>query len=507
MYKILVVDDMTLIRKGIIKMIDWEKLNSMFAGEAENGRKAIELIKNVNPDIIIMDMRMPEMDGTALLKYISKNSPHIQTIVISGYDDFEYAQQAIKNGSIDYILKPVNSEELNNSIKKACEVIYKNNYYTGKNKLACEYFYQVFHGKDLNLKELLKYLDISELKKYKVNVAVIRHRANIAIEAEVLQNCLKQADNYKEAMTFSINPNEIIIIKYCEYRGETDIPELSVFLDIENFLINNLKDNRIIMGIGEMCIGFENVYNSYKTSYESLVYCILDEKNHIFNYSNTSLRNQYYINIEEYAPELLANVTSGNISGTAAIVNSLFDKIISKDNISLDCVILFVSDFCHILLKIDTNILDEIQNFLKKLRSAEYIFTFQSIENIKRVVFNLYSLKAKKYNDEQGGKVSIISNVINFIQKNYSSEIGLEEISKLYYINPSYLSKIFKQETEENISGYITKIRIEKAKVLLKTGNIKIPNIAQMTGFNDYIYFYKVFKKVTGMTPKEFKES
>ncbi|MBC7959294.1 MAG: response regulator, partial [Vallitaleaceae bacterium] len=119
MYKILIVDDNPLIRMGLMNMIQWDRFNARLCGEADNGSKAMEMVEKHQPNLVITDIKMPQKDGLYLLNEISQNYPHISTIVVSAYDEFEYAKQAICSGSLNYILKPIKAKELNDTIKKA----------------------------------------------------------------------------------------------------------------------------------------------------------------------------------------------------------------------------------------------------------------------------------------------------------------------------------------------------------------------------------------------------
>lgn len=505
MYKVLIVDDKSLIRKGLIKSIQWENLGVELAGEAENGNKAVQIIKDNSIDIVITDVRMPETDGISLLKYIRENNPHIQTVVISGYDDFQYAQQAIKNGSLDYILKPVDDDELNASIRKACDILLKNSNLENipdKEKRASENLYKLIHGMKVN-KEDLEYLDKIGLNRNLFCVAAERGWNGTSGISDIYHK-IKNNEGFDGLYLISDKKESLII--FCAVNTQdTGIFEAKIFNTLKSKISErDTRDEKSIIGIGKAFRGLDSLEECYDTAYEAMTYSLLDEENIIIKYSDISNKKMIKASLEKYENLLLISVTSGNIKEADSILDKIFDGVSREKDISIDSIRLIISDLCHILLRLDISLSNEISDFLKKINDSHYLLSFQSFKNIKQVLYNLFNFSTRKFIDEKGGKDSLIANVKNFIDKNYFNDVGLEEIARLFHISAPYLSKIFKQEMGVNISEYLTNIRIQKSIEILREGSIDTVKLAQMVGYSDYAYFYKVFKRVTGMTPREY---
>lgn len=504
MYKLLIVDDKALIRKGLIKSIQWEKLGVELAGEAENGSKALQIIKEKSVDIVITDIRMPEFDGISLLKYIRENDPRIQTVVISGYDDFKYAQQAIKNGSLDYILKPVDDDELNASIRKACDILSKNSNLGNipdKEKRISENLYKLIHGMKVD-KEDMEYLDQNGLNRNLFCIAAARGWNGIPGISDIYHK-IKNNEGFDELYLIG-DKKESLIVFCTENTQNTGIFEAKIFNSLKSKIFESGTTGvKSIIGIGKTCKGLDSLEECYDTAYEAMTYSLLDEEN-IIRYSEISNRKMIKASLEKYENLLLISVTSGNIKEVDTILDNIFDGISREKDISMDSIRLIISDLCHVLLRLDINLTNEISDFLKKINDSHYLLSFQSFKNIKQVLYNLFNFSTRKFIDEKGGKDSLIANVKNFIDKNYFNDVGLEEIARLFHISAPYLSKIFKQEMGVNISEYLTNIRIQKSIEILREGNIDTVKLAQMVGYSDYAYFYKVFKRVTGMTPREY---
>lgn len=506
--KILVVDDKTIIRKGLVKKIQWESLGCILAGEAENGTVALRMITELKPDIVITDIRMPECDGISLLKHIYSNNTHIQTIVISGYDDFEYAQQAIKNGCIDYILKPINAAELNKSIEKACNIIKMNEkakLLPGRTAQLSGYLYRIMHDMEIESESGFEQSDLDSIRNGYFCISVVRSFDSKNVPKDEFTKESFEDYNY----LFSVCDKKEQTIIFCiDIQTDCRFIENKIYGTINRLIFENKKeDTEIIVGIGKLVMGIEQLHSSYNAALEALSYSLLNREQYIFKYSAVIEKKQFIVPAEEYESRLLLNVTSGNIQAVNELLEAIFDKILSIKDISISSISLQMAALCHVLLRIDSEFLDEIQKFLAKINNPDYLLSFKSIVNMKQVILNLFQMTMYKLQDSRGGKKVLVKKVKELISKNYYNEINVEAISKLFFISVPYLSKIFKSETGENLNEYITNFRIEEAKKLLKNDNNSIPQIAQSVGFPDHVYFYKVFKKITGVTPGEFREN
>jgi two-component system, response regulator YesN len=488
-------------------MIKWDELNLKLIGEAEDGYKALEAIKSSKPDIVITDIRMPGCDGLQLLMTIQENYPFIQSIVISGYDDFKYAQKAMKYGSIEYILKPISPEELNNSIKKACNIINKKRKTINTDstdKRISEFLYKVVH--DLKNDDELIFDGFCDIN---VNTGIfcigtIRSQLRDN-DFDGLYHKVMGSRNFIKVLRIE-NENQFILV-FCG-RPETD---LKLF---ENMAFNALDDavsssfphkGMITVGLGQPCIGIGSIRTSYISALEALSYCLLIKESVILRYSQVMDRKAKKIDVFKYENELLLYISAGNIQGLKSLFNIIINEIFEKQEISLDSIKLTFSYLYNIILKVDTELHDVIKYNLEKLNNREKFLSCFSIERMKKDLFDLYLCAAEKFAYKKHEKSATVVRIKEFIDKNYHTDIGQDEIAKRFFINASYLSKLFKQETGENFNEYITKVRVENAKKMISSDNLRISDVAQAVGYSNLEYFYKVFKKSTGMTPKEFQ--
>lgn len=507
MYKILIVDDKFLIRKGIIKKIKWEELGVELVGEAEDGNEALKIIETKSPDIVITDMRMPESDGITLLNKIQQKSPWIKTIVISAYDDFEYARQAIKSGSIDYILKPIDSDELNSSIKKACGIIDKNrNTQETQNNdsKVKDYIYKLINGMTMNTTKGLDFFGCVDVINDFCCVAVLRNN-NIGNYTDSSAAKLEGSYGFKKIYSLG-DEKENIIVFFDKPTQNIDFIQTKIERTVENYVLKDLGECKgKIIGVGKVVTCISELVASYKEAKKALCYSIIDPDSKIFRYSESKDKVQIIIPIEEYEKELIINLTCGNVEKVKKILDIEWNKILSIQNIDMDSITIHMLNLCHILLKVNTRISDDIQKIINNFNNIDYLLSYRSINEINFELYKLYELTARKYIRESGGKQSVALSVKEFININYHNDIKLDEIAKLFHVSASYLSRVFKKEIGLNINEYITELRIEKAKQILRRGDVSINKLACMIGFSNHMYFHRVFKKLTGETPKEYQ--
>lgn len=503
MIRILLVDDEPIIREGLIKRIRWDELGVELAGEAGDGEEAMKMIREKHPDIVITDIQMPDSDGIRLLKKIHDEAVKVQCIVISGYDEFEYARHAFRYGCNDYILKPIDEVELNSAIKKVCDIIGSQK--QSEQEDISQSIYKLIHGAEDNWNTAPLCFDTIYLDKDTLfAVALWMSGELFQVQSEMEKQ--KSLGSFKDYFLIQGENIHAIIIVASE-NNELNMAENKVhrmFGKIMDQYPETFKHTAI--GIGKPCKGLENLKDSYKSALESLSYMLLEPGTGIFTYSYAAAKKNVLISLEQYESQLYANLISGNQEGVKGLLQDIFNKTLSNRDISINSITLLLARLCHILLKVDSGLSAEIQEFLKKITDYNYIIGLQSVPNMERMIENLFVLTSQKYMYMKGGKEALVQKVINYVHNYFNEDIRLESIAAIFHVSEPYLSKTFKQVSGQNLNEFITTVRIEEAKKILLEGRVNIQDITSLVGFTDSVYFYKVFKKVTGMTPKEYKK-
>lgn len=446
MNKVLIVDDNQLICMGIKCMVPWDNLSLQCAGCVDNVNDAIVIIKDEEPQIVITDIKMPGHDGIYLLKYINENHQAIQTIVISAYDDFQYARLAMKAGSLDYLLKPIRKAELVEALKQAVDRINKKTIITEDVQL--EALYNMLKDKSVAIVALVANDLFSNDLEFDFKVKIDE---KISLLANV------------EKMSFIFQPYSISFDNNITLeRFGVELKRIAQFIRLSAFEFNNEIKQQI-----ETKLSIENkVKNKRMFSIDSIKLGL-----YAGNSQNT---------IEYILYKLVGAQTSQ------------LEKLKSNQQVLIACL--------KEISSISSNAFDSARSIIDNIEQQENTFYYK---NLMIVFVQINELLEKIVSDENKDLSSniVTSQIKRFIDNNYGCDLSLEILSSQFNYSQVYLSKIFKKEQGCNINKYINSVRMKKAYNMILETDMKIITISERVGFNDYIYFTKRFKKCYGIPP------
>ena len=504
LYKILIVDDEEEIRLGVIKKIDWESYGFKVVGDAANGIEAWEKANILQPDIVMTDIRMPFMDGLELGKKIQEVMPTTKIIIFSGCDDFEYAQKAIRINVFEYVLKPINSEDLIEILKRL------------KYRLDEEY------DEKRNIEVLQKhYLDSIPIMREQFLAAVIEGKVSNDSIAEKI-NRLKI--NFKfDYFTVGVISLEVLNKDSSIFKAENmllpisaekilqdimkNICEFTSFLYLDNVIvIGNLKDRMeikyFINALNEVCRSFKKIIN------ESMV---IGLGRVCENFSNISLSYKDAKNALEYKAILGREkvvVKLGNNDDINNILDELFN-ISYKGVLPINQYRLYGIEVLTSLIKIIKSYKLNISNIIGE-NFSEYLSldNLNSINEIKEW-FRERTIKANEAirNERINSAQILVDKAKRYIAENYNDdELSVDKMCLVLHLSPAYFSTIFKKETGVSFINYLTDIRMEESIRLLNTTDYKTSIIGQKVGYMEPNYFSYVFKKKFGMSPTRYRK-
>ncbi len=512
MYTVLIADDEAIIRRGLKKIIDWEMLGFKIIGEASNGVETLAEINKLKPDIVLLDIKMPGMDGLEVLSNARSNKYKGKVIILSGYSDFKYAQEAIRYDVKYYLTKPIDINELKAALSSLSDQFKEEsahrltiNHYKEKaeNTILLDLLQGTADLSNINFDDLHLNANIYQVliyEKYSRNIADITYHFS-----ELLK-----VTNQDNSSFHSVNAgnNEVIILK-----GEFAIQKFKDFL---KHFERELKPQKgspldsLFITYGRIVMSPKDIHISYKDSFSLLqrrFFCEIDQ--HTIGYEQLPENNSdaYYMTHElllDFCSRLVAYIQSFNRKAVADTLHNLEIKLYNSQD-SIHDIKLFLTDlFIEIKdklnnlysakkLTIPTNaqIIDFIQtkNFLYEI----FLFFTEQFEVVMNCIGNF-------------SRDSVIDDILYYIQHNYMENIRLENIASLFGYNSSYLGKIFNLKIGESFNSYVDKIRIESSKELLKQKALKIYEIAEKVGYQNTDYFYMKFKKNTGLTPAEYRK-
>lgn len=536
MYRMMIIDDEPYVRRGLKKLTEWEKYGIEIIGEAANGKQAYDVIKKEKPDLILTDIYMPKMDGLELAKKVTDISPYAKVILLSGYEDFQYAQTAIRNDAFDYILKPIEKDKLLNVIEKAKKQIKKE---IDKSKKEEELKEQLQQNLPV-LKE--RYLNYIFNNSFSFNYVLENHKyLNLNLNKQrfvllifLLGDKQKDIKDKQKEQLIMIDINNIINGILTEnYKGEivTDYPDRFVVLlnypdnESNNTTLNRLyqmfkKINKKVFelynislkaGIGCFYLDSEKISDSYKEALEALEYRIFPGTGDIIYINDVSVvetKNKfvYPVKLEK---KIITAIKIGDINQSEIYSNEFIKQLLNSKNICPDTFKKLVLKLVYSIIRkvMEWNISIEIVK-REERKIEEQINKCYSIDILKSCLVDFIKNLAKINNTKKENSYKkMINEVYRYIQDNYQKDISLDDIASYIGFTPNYLANIFKEKTGKTVISYLINYRINKAKSLLTKTDLKIYQISNKVGYNNPNYFSQVFKNNVGVSPNQYKQA
>ncbi len=533
LYTIILVDDEEEVRKSIIKKIDWQAAGFRVIGDAENGEDAMEKIEVLEPDVVLTDIRMPYMDGLALAEKIRQRYPSMKVLIFSGYDDFEYAQRAIKLNVTEYILKPVNVEELTSILMKIRsnldqEIEEKRNLnhlrenYRKSLPIIREQFFN-----DLVHKNLSKELAEQKLREYDIPVLGARKWVLAAIDVE--RGDMKESLSlHNEEELIPISVMQIVKEKlqgYCRFAifqssSEADMVAMAA-LDESNSttgLIDVLGDicketKRILevpvtIGIGHSCNELSGLRESYQSSIDALGYkAIAGRGNTIYINDMEPVGNGKLEFDSMTEADLISAIKFGPADKIQAAVSRIMEKMESaKVHSRQQQVYMFgvVNSILQMIRQYDLTLEDILGG---ELAYMEILGNLQKKEEFEQWLLRTGEKMNQVINQERDMTArQVIQEAKQYILDHYQDpDLSVEMICRHLHMSPAYFSTMFKKETGQAYIAYLTDLRLNKAVELLNKTDDKTYVIAAKVGYPEQNYFSYVFKKKFGVSPTKFR--
>lgn len=522
MYKVAIIDDEIIFREHLRKTIDWKSNDFEICFEARNGVDALEKIKNNKPDIMLVDINMPFMDGLELATNVKEQNPEINIVLITGYSEFEYARKALKIGVKDYILKPFDKEELILTLIKI-----KNKLIQEKEEKKDEMREEIILKESLfnllvnNEYEFKEEEIIKQLQKFNIETKTLLFRVSV-IEIEENDDMeVKNHDIMRNAVTNILNErvkSSGSHISFYDHNGRI-ISLIEVGknkdndLDIEQYdelcyLVKKYLNIKIAVGVGKTYKGLNKIWTSYKEAIVAIQNKFILGNKVIQFETATTMNNNIGFYTSEVNETILINLRINEINKVVEELNTVFE-FIKSNKVSVD----YTYAISMGLISVCFSYIIETGNSIEKLFGRNFfpleeIKKRKSMEDLKNLIVDLYQ-KVFNYtnNNNKLTRSKIIArDVKEFIDNNYQNQdLNIDRIAKAVYINSSYLRSIFKKELNLTVIEYLTNIRMQKAKELLQRGNLKHTEISKMIGYREASYFSKSFKKHFGVTPSEYE--
>lgn len=527
MMKVIITDDEIQIRKGLRMKVDWEEEGFQIAGEASNGKEALELLRNMEIDLVITDMRMPIMDGLELAKQCQQEFPKVKVIVLSGYSDFELVRGSMKEGVKDYLLKPVAPDELVEALQKVRKVIEEERrkqvetaqmrqlVLTQLQEVQEQYLLYLVKEEWLQLNfviERLRQLQLEELvnENAVVQFITVEIRESFGNPSRLKELWLPFQMLCKEISkehvgTYSFyDPSYANMIHFLQRIDLRSVNNSSRLVDSLQRNVKELLNLETVIGIGNVVTGLAN----FKTGYISSL--LAWSQSQLGSYSQVVDEAITKEEALEFSPDFERKLTN-------AIENANFDAfrenmetlLRGNRNQSILSFSFAANRVLFLLGSLARKYDIETKDIQKTIWNCQQsIWELNSQRKVLEHLLQLAQLIIEKVRLARfsNGKL-IVDSVRHYLDQHYASEISLTLLSELFHINSAHLSETFKNYVGQNFSDYLVKLRMDKARQFLRDRQLKIIDVANLVGFSNSGYFSTVFKKHVGQTPVEFRNS
>ncbi|MFD1175545.1 response regulator [Paenibacillus puldeungensis] len=501
MYKVFIVDDEPFIIEGLYDIVDWAKLGMEIVGHAENGLKALERLKQLPVDILITDISMPQMNGLDLIRSAREVHPNLKVIVLSGYDEFAYLKEGMALGIENYLLKPINLEEFQATLKTAIDKLNESKVMLNEHSIRIlrdNIMHRWIRRQigSAEFRERADLLGISLNQPYAM-VALLRPErpAN-----ELFDAALRIIAGQTWIVPFRDMDGDIVLLYNFDDPGQGKERADNIHrLLIEG--LQSFKPVRISVGSVEETEG--QAPESYSNAKKAQEYFMVFEDRNIICFEeleSTGKQMKAGVSVDwaEYAKLLMAR----NREAMLQRIEEDFERLSRMEGVTPDDLHISAMEWI-VRFKMQFK---EIRHSEEPGLFKDSLVRIRSAGSIGELIGVLKEVADKTMESlDHDLKSPVVQQVLNNIHTSYNEDLSLKTLGSLYNIHPVYLGQLFHKEVGESFTEYINRYRIEKAKEQLRTTYQKVHEIARSVGYWETGYFYKQFKKYVGVSPTEFK--
>ena len=534
MYKVLIADDEIKVCKLICNLVDWKALGLEVIGMAHDGVEALEIIKEHRPHIVLTDIRMPGYDGIELIRRAKELSPETQFIIVSGYRHFDYAHNAIKYGVEDYLLKPLKQAEITQTLQKMLDkkeevsrVLSEHDHLKRMLRMDKEKMRQILLDMLVkSSKELAELEDLQKVNEVYYCQFVEEYYEGVVIQAdlggelnteevyellvtkteEIARMQLKE--QFQEVLMCRLPEGILVVVNGTCTQFEA-LPKLLKRIRAEVVSLRDLfQDVKVTFGLGERVSSLIALSPSIANARQAVLQRWIRGRGHIIDVAHLSSSTwdvNDFVNssVRESLLSTLEILDEGGVRGCVLEVKGHLQE--AKEGISGVCVSAvcqeLIDTFNFGIKKYKLNLTLEMDKCVRG------IYRCPTLDRVFDYLLDCFEeILVKLRTEKERIDTQPIRHAKKYIRTHYAYPLSLEEVSHQVGFNPAYFSALFKKETGQNFSEYLMEVRIKVAKQLLADTNKSLLDVAESVGYNDLKYFSKLFKKVTCLSPSEYRK-
>ncbi|CAM4336211.1 response regulator transcription factor [Paenibacillus alkaliterrae] len=503
MYRVFIVDDEPFIIEGLYDIIDWSEFGLEIAGSAENGQDALALLMDLPVDILLTDISMPIMDGLSLIREARRFRPDLKVIILSGYNDFQYIKEGLKLGVENYLLKPINIDELQETLANTIDKLNA----TRADRLFSDYDIRILRDNILyrwltgriapnELNERTDMLQIRLDRPYLVT-AVLRTEDQFEPSYDAAQRLAVQDSSM---LPFVDIDGDLVIV----FMFEDPVAGKQEAIDKLLGMQKRLSSGQSRISLGSVEAMGEGAPRSYANAKKAQEYFLLFDEPTILDYGllpetgGTAHALTDPLDWPSYAKLIKAK----DIDGLHQAIAAEFEQY---QTLAGATPAFIQSMAIEMLIRFKMELKEIKQADQPELYKPGFVKVMQAetIDELAAIVKEAASLTVDSLMRDV--KSPIIQLLLNYVHEHYAQALSLKSLGQQYNIHPVYLGHLFQKETNESFTEYLNKYRIGKAKEMLKETHLKVQEIATQVGYWETGYFYKQFKKYVGISPTDYK--
>ncbi|WP_026491874.1 response regulator transcription factor [Butyrivibrio sp. XPD2002] len=529
-YRVYIADDNELFKQSLVKSFPWEEYDCEIVGEAGDGDKALKDILLLQPDMAFLDIRMPGFSGIEITKKIKEKGILCRTVIITGYDEFDYVKECIHLGVSDYLLKPVESQEVVDVIRKIQrELVFiherkeaistlqekKEELLKEKQEASLKYMKNLlldsvsgYNKSAVELDELIHENYGSYSGFFIFQISRMDDNSDLNMFVEVSKKALKRIIDQQTRLVYAIMDKTIIVLvlhKGVLLNKEYDTHSIYLANCIRDMVIRESDDIIICISsfhkqISDICKAYEEAELTFNTRF------FVENKNIIHHdfFESKSFSNDHNLISEiDHFYGCLKNEPEAAYDS----LDRVYEQIITSDYYDTEYVkTLFIHACIMVNSVCSANHFDYDYSFMKSIneisrditeaRSIKEVYEY-CVEYVRSYISFIKAKEKTMYSPN-------VIHVLDYLNSHYMEKITLQDVADAVDISSIHICRILKKEMSETFTNILNKIRIKQAIILLKEGKLKVYEIAELTGFSNYAYFYQLFKKETGISPTDY---
>lgn len=515
-YRILIADDEYWVRRKLAAIVDWEAFGLECLEPAKDGQETLERVRQEKPDILVTDVNMPFLNGVELLEQVHREQPEIVSFVVSGYDDFEYVKGSFLNGGINYLLKPVSREDMERAVTRALEIIAAREDSRRKVAKAASLlrdteFSQLVRGETTALPtgSMQKYLGMNNMslmliKLHNPGPVTRQYDHDMSQYAFCVKQDLLAMAGREDVIVFNhiYRPGEFMIL------SELSAPERQQLAEKIRDYFAAYPDTWVTVSITGSGYSIERISAAYREAVALLLSRQFGRSHQILTEQKPPRGSrgrlepeivkqaQNHLQSGSKAPALRLLMEDSGLTSCAGWQYAQVMQLAKEIGVALSS---FAVKHCPQCSMADMEILTD-----NICRAVETLDLQAVCDGIRAAVDSLSPGRQEIPADTTR---QIMRQAAAYIDENYFEDLTLTSLAEKFNVESSYFSRMFRQEMGENLIFYLTRKRIEKAQAYIAGSDTNLTEIAFLVGYNDYSYFNRVFKKNTGMSPREYRNS